>query len=589
MNKNENAYDEASLEFGYDFDEAGVKLEQELDEELQDVFSDFNLLEEDREKIGNPEALGKIVMDEVWNQFGNQIGLDMTSETLIQKYDREHPETYDEVSKKVLQDKKYKDKTKEMKKNQQEGNLKDEYTGKKLGKTDKANLDHTVSRKEIYENQRRKQANLSTEELANKQENLNVTNESLNKSKGKKTVEEMEATRKQREEELRKQNERANKKIDESNMSDTEKRLAKEKNNKRLQDKLDAESDLMKKKDKTARKAIKKDIAKGAIKETGKKAGIDALKAMAVQALFELLKEVMNAMVRFFKSKAKSFKNFLDEMKEGVHRFVTKISTFVRTGASTVVGTIVTEIFGPIVSLFTKLSSLIKQGFRSMGDAIAYLKDKNNRNKSFSVKVAEVGKIIVAGLTAASAIFGGELFEKALILGFPALATIQIPLLGSLANVIGLFLASMISGVVGAIILNFIDKLIAKRQIAEADKAIIEKGNKILNLQAEQKVVKEAKFENKKMTSMSNMARAHEGMHAYMQEAHEDIMDGFIDFSDEDEYTDIEIYEDVYVDEHEDLNEEECEDIILDEEDEETNAELDELNNALKDLLDSLD
>lgn len=499
MNKNKNAYDDASLDF--DFDEK----ERELEEELEKVFSDLEMLKEDKEKIGNPDALGKVVLDEVWKQFGNQIGLDMTAETLIQKYDREHPETYEEVGKKVMQDERYKEANKEMKQKQQEGNLRDEYTGKDIKQGDKANLDHTVSRKELYENKRRKQANIATEDLANKTENLNATNESLNKSKGKKSVQEMVETRDAREAELRKQNERANQKIDESNMSETEKRLAKEKNNKRLQDKLDADDELMKQKDAQARKAINKDIAKGVVKETGKKAGKDALKAMAVQALFDLLKEVMNGMIRFLKAKAKSFKVFLEEMKQAIKNFVSKLSSFLRTGVTTAVGTIVSEIFGPVVSLFTKLASLIKQGFRSFGDAIAYLTNKENRDKSFSVKVAEVGKIIVAGLTAMGAIFGGELIEKALIVAFPVLETIKIPLLGSLANMMGLFFASMISGVVGAIILNLIDKAIAKQQKADNVYAQIEKGNDILNKQTELINLKERKLDRTKAAAQESI------------------------------------------------------------------------------------
>lgn len=501
MNKNENAYDDIGLDFEFDFDEK----ERELEEELDKIFSDLDMLKEDKEKIGDPDALGKVVLDEVWKQFGNQIGLDMGAETLIQQYDREHPETYEEVGKQVMQDERYKNANKEMKQKQQEGKLRDEYTGKDLKPGEKPNLDHTVSRKEIFENQRRKQANIATEDLANKKENLNATNESLNKSKGKKSVQEMVDTRAEREEQLRKQNEKANQKIDNSNMSETEKRLAKEKNNKRLQDKLDADDELMKQKDAQARKAINKDIAKGAVKETGKKAGKDALKAMAVQALFDLLKEVMNGMIRFLKAKSKSFKGFLEEMKQAIKRFISKLASFLRTGATTAVGTIVSEIFGPVVSLFTKLASLIKQGFRSVGDAIAYLTKKENREKSFSVKVAEVGKIIVAGLTAMGAIFGGELIEKALIVGFPVLETIKIPLLGSLANVMGLFFASMISGVVGAIILNIIDKAIAKQQKADNVYAQIEKGNDILNKQTELINLKGRKLDRTQMEVQESM------------------------------------------------------------------------------------
>jgi hypothetical protein len=504
MNKNENAYENTSLDF--DFNEK----ERELKDELEKVFSDLEMLKEDREKIGNPDALGKVVLDEIWKQFGNQIGLDMTAETLIQKYDREHPETYEEVGKKVMQDEKYKTANKEMKQKQQEGKLRDEYTGKTLKQGENANLDHTVSRKEIYENKRRKQANISTEDLANKKENLNATNESLNKSKGKKSVQNMVETREKREAELRKQNEKANQKIDKSNMSETEKRLAKEKNNKRLQDKLDADDELMKQKDAQARKAINKDIAKGVVKETGKKAGKDALKAMAVQALFDLLKEVMNGLIHFLKAKAKSFEGFLEEMKKAIKNFISKLSSFLRTGVTTAVGTIVSEIFGPIVSLFTKLASLIKQGFRSFGDAIAYLTNKENRDKSFSIKVAEVGKIIVAGLTAMGAIFGGEIIEKALIAAFPVLETIKIPLLGSLANMMGLFFASMISGIIGAIILNLIDKFIAKQQKENNTYAQIDKKNEIIHIQDELTDIKIEKVVNIKEHATYNMRERRE-------------------------------------------------------------------------------
>ena len=167
------------------------ELEATLNDRLTDELAGLEFLKDDKDKIGNPEALSDVVLREIWNQFGNQIGLDITNETLIQKYDREHPETYEEVGKKVMQDEKYKSANKEMKEAQTNGNLKDEYTGKSIGVNESANLDHTVSRKEIYENKRRRQAGIATEDLANKKENLNATNESLNKSKGAKSVDQM--------------------------------------------------------------------------------------------------------------------------------------------------------------------------------------------------------------------------------------------------------------------------------------------------------------------------------------------------------------------------------------------------------------
>ena len=544
----------------FDFDELEEKLQSQLEEE----FSNLEFLKEEKEKIGNPDALGKVILDEVWKQFGNQIGLDMTNETLNQKYDREHQgETYEDVGKKVMQDSKYKEANKAMKEQQQSGNLKDEYTGKNINQNDNSNLDHVVARKELYENARRKQAGINTEDLANKDENLKPTNESLNKSKGAKSVDEYISGREQREKDLRKQNEHANKKIDESNMSDVEKQKAKEKNNKHLQDKLDAVDELMKKADKEARKAINKDIAKGAAKETAKKAGKDALKQMTVSALFSLLKEVMNGFVRFLKNQAKSFKSFLEEMKNAIKSFFKKITNVLHTGASSVVGTIATEIFGPIVSTFKKLASLIKQGISSIMEAVRYLSDKENKNKPFSIKVAQVGKIITVGLVAGGAIFLGELFEK-ILLSVPGMQ-IELPLLGTLANVIGMFLASLVSGLVGAITINLIDKFIAKKQKSEAQAATIKKGNQIIAKQHQIQIVSEALLERDKENAQSNISGRHQEAASIMKDAYGNIMENFVEGFSQNAYTS-----------------------VIDEEDVLTNKEIDKTSKDLDDLLGEL-
>lgn len=547
------------IEF-FDFDELEEKLQSQLEEE----FSNLEFLKEEKEKIGNPDALGKAILDEVWKQFGNQIGLDMTNETLNQKYDREHQdETYKNVGKKVMQDPKYKEANKAMKEQQQSGNLKDEYTGKNINKNDNANLDHVIPRIELYENERRKQAGINTEDLANKDENLKPTNESLNKSKGAKSVDEYISGREQREKGLREQNERVNKKIDESNMSDVEKRKAKEKNNKRLQDKLDTDDELMKKAYKKSSKSINKEIAEGVAEETAKKAGKDALKEMAVAALFSLLKEVMNGFVRFLKSQAKSFKSFWEEMKKAIKSFFEKITNILQTGASSVVGTIVTEIFGPIVSIFKKLASLIKQGVSSVMDAVRYLNDKENKNKPFSIKVAQVGKIITASLVAGGAIFLGELFEK-LLQSIPGML-IELPLLGTLAHVIGMFLASLVSGLVGAITINLIDMFIAKKQKSDAQAATIEKGNQIIAKQHQLKIVNEVLLDRDKEKARFNISGRHQEAASIMKDAYGNIMEDFVEDFSENEYSTIIYAEDVM-----------------------TNKEMEKVSNDLDDLLEGL-
>lgn len=482
---------EHDFEGSLDFDELEKKLSSQIEKDL----SDLNFLESERRKIGNPSELGKVIKDEVWTQFCNQIGLDVTKETLNQKYDRENPnENYKDVATIVMQDERYRTANKKMKDEHEKGVLKDEYTGKVLKPQDKANQDHVVSRKEIYENKRRKQANIKTEDLANKDINLRATNESLNKSKGAKSINEYIDPKKraERERSLKGQNERANSKIDKSNMSENEKKISKEKNNKRLQNKLDAKKSLMQDADKKARRSQNRDVRRGVAKQVGKKAGKDALKTMAIQALSSLLKEVMNGLVTFFKSESKSFKLFLLEMKKSISNFFNKIEEFFKSGLKVGVSTIVSEIFGPIVSVFNKLVSVIKQSVSSFIDAIAYLKAPENKYKPFSIKVAQVGKIVTGALTGITALVLGEVLEKSLM-SFPIML-IEIPFLGTLANIIGLFLGSLVSGLIGAIVINLIDKYIAKRQKAEIVIKKIDKANNILENQSKILNIKEAKL-----------------------------------------------------------------------------------------------
>lgn len=60
-------FDEESTE-SFDFDE----LEEKLQGQLEKEFADIQFLTEEKEKIGNPDNLGKVITDVVWQQFLNQ-------------------------------------------------------------------------------------------------------------------------------------------------------------------------------------------------------------------------------------------------------------------------------------------------------------------------------------------------------------------------------------------------------------------------------------------------------------------------------------------------------------------------------------
>ena len=514
----------------YEFENLNYdELEELLEQQFTIEFSNLEKLELECKEISSPDKLGDVILDEIWNQFSNQIGLDMTSDTLLKQYNDKYPNGYTkEEATKIMKDKRYTDANNAMKAKQKSGNLKDEYTGKTLKINDKANLDHVVPRKQIFENPWRKIADIETSDLANKSENLAGTNESLNKSKGAKSNSEYIKKREVREKNLKEQVERANKKIDKMNISDAEKRNLKAENNKKLNDKLAADSDKMIKAEKSAKKAMYKPIANKASFRMANKAGKDAIKAIFVAALFGMLKEIMNALVRFFKSKKRSFDTFLDEMKNALHSFFGKIRDFIKVGIDSFVGSIVGEIIGAFAQKLKKLPNLIKQLFGSIRESISYLSNPENQTHSTAIKIAHISKIITSGLVAVGALFLGEYFEQFLN-KIPGM-TFEIKLLGTIANILGMFLASLLTGILGAIIINGLDGFISRKLQAENKRQQANKRNELLRIQEVQIFVAEQNVVVKRNDIFSKMAKNHQKLRELLGNVDEEFSNSKIDF-----------------------------------------------------------
>ena len=505
------------------------ELEELLEQQFEMEFSNLESLQTEFKEIGSPDKLSEVILDEIWNQFGNQIGLDMTSDTLLKQYNDKHPNGYTkEEGAKIMKDKRYTNANNAMKEKQKSGNLKDEYTGKTLKINDKANLDHVIPRKQIFENTWRKIADIETSDLANKSENLAATNESLNKSKGAKSNSEYIKDGEVREKNLKEQVERANKKIDKMNISDAEKRNLKAENNKKLNDKLAADSKKMLKAEKSAKKAMYKPIAKKAAVRMANKAGKDAVKAMFVAALFGMLKEIMNALVRYFKAKKQSFDTFIEEMKKALHSFFGKIKDFIKVGVDSIVGSIVGEIIGAFAQKLKKIPNLIKQLFGSIRESISYLSNPENQTHSVAIKIAHISKIITSGLVAVGALFLGEYFEQFLN-KIPGM-TFEIKLLGTLANILGMFLASLLTGILGAIIINGLDGFISRKLQDENKKQQADKKNELLRIQDVQIFVAEQNVVVKRNDIFIKMAKNHQKLRELLGNVQEEFSNSKIDF-----------------------------------------------------------
>ena len=534
------------------------ELEELLEQQFTTEFSNLEKLELECKEISYPDKLGDVILDEIWSQFANQIGLDMTSDTLLKQYNDKHPNGYTkEEGAKIMKDKSYTDANNAMKERQKNGNLKDEYTGKTIKINEKANLDHVIPRKQIFENPWRKIADIETADLANKKENFAATNESLNKSKGATSNSDYIKNREAREKNLKEQVERANKKIDKMNISDAEKRNLKAENNKKLNDKLAADSDKMIKAEKSAKKAMYKPIAKKAAVRMANKAGKDAVKAMFVAALFGMLKEIMNALVRFFKSKKRSFDTFLDEMKNALHSFFGKIRDFIKVGVDSFVGSIVGEIIGAFAEKLRKLPNLVKQLFGSIRESISYLSNPENQSHSTAIKIAHVSKIITSALLGVGAMFLGEYFEQFLN-KIPGM-TFEIKLLGTIANILGMFFASLLTGILGAIIINGLDGFISRKLQDENKKQQADKKNELLRIQDVQIFVAEQNVAVKRNDIFSKMAKNHQKLRELLGNVDQEFSNSKIDFKQR------LLANEIYFDEKQ--------------------SELEEMQNALNDLL----
>ena len=534
------------------------ELEELLEQQFTTEFSNLEKLELECKEINSLDKLGDAILDEIWNQFANQIGLDMTSDTLLKQYNDKHPNGYTkEEGTKILNDKRYTDANKAMKEKQKSNNLKDEYTGKTLKINEKANLDHVVPRKKIFDNNWRKIADIETADLANKKENFAATNESLNKSKGATSNSDYIKNREAREKKLRDQVQRANEKIDKKNISDSEKKNLKAENEKRLNDKLAADSEKMLKTEERANNSINKHIAKKAPVKMVNKAGKDAIKAMLVAALFGMLKEIMNALVRYFKSKKQSFDTFLKEMKKSLHSFFGKIKDFIKVGVDSFVGSIVGEIIGAFAEKLRKLPNLVKQLFGSIRESISYLSNPENQSHSTAIKIAHVSKIITSALLGVGAMFLGEYFEQFLnkITGM----TFEIKFLGTIANILGMFFASLLTGILGAIIINGLDGFISRKLQDENKKQQADKKNELLRIQDVQIFVAEKNVAVKRNDIFSKMAKNHQKLRELLGNVDQEFSNSKIDFKQR------LLANEIYFDEKQ--------------------SELEEMQNALNDLL----
>ncbi|MDE6194584.1 MAG: cation diffusion facilitator family transporter [Muribaculaceae bacterium] len=518
MNSNENAltlYNDADSS-DLNFDE----LEASLDTDLENSLADLELLKEDREKIGNPASLSETVMNVVWEQFLNQIGavageefirenrgltLDLSNDAHIQTTENFEKGSIAGHNSSIDYQKRYNDWQNKFQRDE-DGSIKKRYDrranrevevlnkdardyiddGRPVGSAT-VHKDHTISAAEIIRDSEAA-AHLSQEEhssFANSDSNLLDLDGPANESKKDLRMNEW---------------------------------LESERFGQKPAERFNIDEQELRERDKIAREEYERVKQEGKQRsiETGKKSqrqeaarmGKHALQGIAMSLLAALVKSIFQKFAVWLKSKEKSLSSFIDKVKEAIKKFVIDLKQHLKIAAHSTISSIASMIFGPIVRTLQKAWTFIKQGYKSLKEAISYIKNPANKKKPFGILMMEVGKIIITGLSAAGAIVLGGAIEGALST-IPFFA-FEIPVLGSLASIIGLFLGALISGLIGAIALNLIDKWIAKKQKDIKTGEIIHQKSKILDIQNKLLTVSQVKLDKTKESTAHQIVSRHQ-------------------------------------------------------------------------------
>ena len=515
-------------------------LEQRLQADLEEKFEDLNFLREECEYIDNPDHLGETVMNVVWEQFMNQVAvtagedfikensgltLDLRTEAHIQTTENfakgkiathntkiNYQQRYDEWQTNFVRDENGNVVTHTTRSGKEEATLvkgarKPFDDGRPSGSAEKhTDIDHTISAAEIIRDPAAN-AHMTKEEqiaFANSEENLNEMDSSLNRSKGDMSMTEW----------LDNPNANGQKPNEIFDISDEDDKKMRQKD-------IEAREEYEAQKKEAEKRSV--EAGKQSQKEEFYRIGKKALRTAFMALLATLLKEIIGKLVLWLKSADKSLNTLVEYIKLAIKSFINKLKNLFVNITDSVLTTIASSIIGPVIGTVKKTITLLKQGWKSLKEAVQFLRKPESRGKPLSYLLPQVGIIVVTGLSGVGSIVLSEFIEKALM-GIPFLA-IDIPLLGSPANLIGLLMGAIVCGIIGAIAINLINKYIAKQQENDNLDAQIDKKNEILAVQDKLLGVKGEKLDTTQQEAIQNITDRHKVAGVQLVEILESVLD----------------------------------------------------------------
>lgn len=538
---NENkTFELQSSEIDFDYEQL-LEIENSLENNLKDVVEHIEQVDIDREKLQNNEYLQESIENIVWEQvqlqlaaqIGEEFIKDNNGQTLDLRKDA-HIQTAENFEKGKLathnRDVDYQERYDTWQNNfvkDDLGNIKTHSTrsgkivntltkdarkpfdaGRPTGSKEKGTqMDHTVSAGEIIRDPKAN-AFLTKEEqiaFANSKVNLNEIRSEVNQAKGDQSTTEL----------FDNPNSKGQYAREVHNISSKEEKQLIEKDKEACEeyDRVRDEAE------KRAIKSGKKSRRDEALKVSGK-----AFKAALLQLLSEFLRELISKFISWLKETERNLSTFIEKIKEAIISFVNNLSNHLLNVGKSVVTMIASAIVGPVINTFLKAWTFIHQGWKSLKEAIDYLNNPDNKEKSVQIMMLEIGKIVVAGLSATGAIVLGETLGASLTASFPVLA-VSIPLLGTIGSVIGTFMGATLSGIIGAFVLKMIDQQIVNKQITELSSKKIDQNNEMLVIKDQLLDVKSIKLQVEQDSVINTIKERHDMAASIMKEKLSDIFE----------------------------------------------------------------
>lgn len=388
-----------------------------------------------------------------------QIGQDekMTYKNVSNQRDYEQQGEYDRfVSKQYHEDKRYKAKNNEVSELKKSGQLVDAYTGKRIERSGKTDLDHVISAKEIHDDRGRVLADLAGVDLANCEENLKPTQRSINRSMKQKSADEyLQWLQRNEPERVTKLNQLRSK--PQSELTDKERATLN-----KYEQLSSVDPNLMKKSDRTARKSYEaklrqayytspkfgKDLALAAGNTSVRMGARQALGFVFAEMWFAVKEEFQSIgddfeLGKFFKALGRGIKQGFERAKE---KFAELFSRFFSGAVAGALSSLTTTLCNIFFTTAKNTVRVIRQTYASLVEAgkVLFI---NPDNYTFGDRMKAVVKILATGASVVAGVIVSEAIGKTPVGAIPVLG-----------DIIQTFCGSFVTGIMSCTLLYFFDR-----------------------------------------------------------------------------------------------------------------------------------